>query len=551
MTKSQSTNPDITDSLLSEHFATLATAPEGIARLRDLILQLAVQGKLGTQDEGDEPALKLVERIRNEKDLLVKEGKLKSGKPLEKTNVAPYNVPDGWQWCQLGEISEIIMGNSPPGDTYNIYGDGVPLINGPTEFSKNPLGKTIVSQYTTQPTKFCKENDLLICVRGATTGRTNIAGFDACVGRGVAVIRSPLIQSYLNLIILTKAQQILDMGTGSTFPSISQNDLLTLLVPLPPLAEQHRIVAKVDRLMALCDELEARQQQERAGCLKLSTASLAGLQNATHPEEFERLWAQVCDSFDLLLDCPENVVLLRQTILDLAIQGYLDCQNNEQNRSKTTVCSSQKKKVQSDIDISISIPEWWIYSNINDISLKITDGEHATPKRSYSGFPLLSARNIGNSSILLEDVDYVEEHEFLRIRKRCDPNKDDILISCSGSVGRVAICDKDNYYVMVRSAALIKPDKNRIDSRFLVYCLQSPFLQKQIKKKSRITAQANLFIGKIKELAIPLPPLTEQHRIIAKVDTLMAWCDALEARLKERAMVQGKLAGAIVKGITT
>ena len=236
--------------------------PENVTVLRQTFLQLAVQGRLVRQEPGDEPVGKLVDRIRKEKERLVKEGKSKQEEPLGK--IKEMKIPDAWQLCHLGEISEIIMGNSPPGETYNSSGDGVPLINGPTEFSKPPLGKTIISQYTTQPTKFCKENDLLICVRGATTGRTNIAGFDACVGRGVAVIRSPSIQSYLNLFILTKAQQILDMGTGSTFPSISQNDLLTIQVPLPPLAEQHRIVARVDALMALCDALES-QLKERAG----------------------------------------------------------------------------------------------------------------------------------------------------------------------------------------------------------------------------------------------------------------------------------------------
>jgi type I restriction enzyme, S subunit len=235
--------------------------PENVGTLRQTILQLAVQGRLVRQHPGDELASVLLERIKRERGRLIKEGKNKREKSLEKIKELPYKMHEGWQLCQLGEISEIIMGNSPPGNTYNIYGDGVPLINGPTEFSKPPLGKTIVSQYTTQPTKFCKEHDLLICVRGATTGRTNIAGFDACIGRGVAVIRSTSIQSYLNLFILTKAQTILEMGIGSTFPSISQNDLLTILVPLPPLAEQHRIVAKVDALMALCDALEARLKE--------------------------------------------------------------------------------------------------------------------------------------------------------------------------------------------------------------------------------------------------------------------------------------------------
>jgi len=157
----------------------------------------------------------------------------------------------------MGEIAEIMMGNSPPGDSYNENGNGIPLINGPVEFSKGPFGYTNKTKFTTKPTKLCEENDLLICVRGSTTGRTNIAGFPACIGRGVAAIRARIHQQYVNYLVLSMRQQIYDLGTGSTFPSVSYGQLMELPIPLPPLAEQRRIVARVDLLMSLCDKLEA------------------------------------------------------------------------------------------------------------------------------------------------------------------------------------------------------------------------------------------------------------------------------------------------------
>ena len=131
-------------------------------------------------------------------------------------------------------------------------------------------------------------------------------------------------------------------------PRLGTVDALNTIIPLPPLAEQHRIVAKVDRLMALCDELEARQQQEWVGCLKLGTATLAGLQNATHPAEFERQWAQVCDAFDLILDCPENVAVLRQTILQLAVQGRLVRQEPGDEPASVLIEKIRKEKDQFD-----------------------------------------------------------------------------------------------------------------------------------------------------------------------------------------------------------
>ena len=237
-----------------DNFNLLYDAPETVGQLRQAILQLAVQGKLVAQDEGDEPAAVVMEKIKGENERLVKKSKVFTS--IKKESV-PFVLPNYWEWTRLGEIAEITMGNSPPGNTYNENGEGVPLINGPVEFSKGPFGLTKKSKFTTKPTKFCEEADLLICVRGSTTGRTNVAGFKACIGRGVAAVHSKVYQPYINYFILSMRQQIYDLGTGSTFPSISQKHLVSFLVPLPPLKEQKRIVAKVDQLMTLCDELEA------------------------------------------------------------------------------------------------------------------------------------------------------------------------------------------------------------------------------------------------------------------------------------------------------
>ncbi|GAH50198.1 unnamed protein product, partial [marine sediment metagenome] len=141
------------------------------------------------------------------------------------------------------------------------------------------------------------------------------------------------------------------------------------------------------------------------------------------------------------------------------------------------------------------LPEGWEWCHIDDIAFKVTDGEHATPLRADKGFYLLSARNVTNQGINLSNVDYVGEHEYNRIRRRCDPDIDDILISCSGSVGRVCLVDKSNTYVMVRSAALIKPSLKDIYSKYVCYCLRSNLVQNQIIIKSRQMAQANLFLA--------------------------------------------------------
>ncbi|RLS45174.1 MAG: restriction endonuclease subunit S, partial [Planctomycetota bacterium] len=155
-------------------------------------------------------------------------------------------MKNGWQAKRLSDVCEIIMGTSPPGETYNTTGEGVPLINGPVEFSRGSFGKTVRTKFTTAPNKLCKENDLILCVRGSTTGKMNIAGFDACIGRGVAAIRAKEYQPWINHFISSKTEDIFRLGTGATFPNISTAALAGLTLHMPPLAEQRRIVGILD-----------------------------------------------------------------------------------------------------------------------------------------------------------------------------------------------------------------------------------------------------------------------------------------------------------------
>ena len=152
-----------------------------------------------------------------------------------------------WTVKPLGKAAEVTMGSSPPGESYNDEGKGVPLINGPVEFSEGDFGLTVLGKFTTEPTRMCRTGDLLLCVRGSTTGRTNIAGFDACIGRGVASIRAKEDQRFLNHFIRTQQQRLFDLGNGSTFLSITQEQLVSVQVTLPPLPEQRRIAAILDK----------------------------------------------------------------------------------------------------------------------------------------------------------------------------------------------------------------------------------------------------------------------------------------------------------------
>jgi type I restriction enzyme, S subunit len=185
------------------------------------------------------------------------------------------------------------------------------------------------------------------------------------------------------------------------------------------------------------------------------------------------------------------------------------------------------------------IPEEWNVLPLSECAKRITDGEHLTPRRSSSGYYLLSARNILNGRVDLSDVDYVGEDEYRRIRQRCNPETGDVLISCSGTVGRVATVPPGLQCVMVRSAALIKPDLTKLSGLFIQYFLQSAAGQKQIVASLNQGAQANLFLNHIQTLRIPIPPTkAEQEGIAEALSDADALIESLEHLIVKKHLVK-------------
>jgi type I restriction enzyme, S subunit len=180
-----------------------------------------------------------------------------------------------WEVKTLGEIAEVVMGQSPVGTSYNRDGDGYPLINGPTEFTdKHP----IKIQWTNQPTKFCKKDDILLCVRGSSTGRINIANDDYCIGRGIAAIRAKagVDAKYTTFQVDCAVKTILALTTGSTFPNIDGKSIRSIEVPLPSLSEQCAIAYILSDMDAEITALEQKRDKTRALKLGMMQELLTG-----------------------------------------------------------------------------------------------------------------------------------------------------------------------------------------------------------------------------------------------------------------------------------
>jgi type I restriction enzyme S subunit len=548
-----------------EKFDQFAEPPDAVAKMRELICQLAVQGRLVPQDQTEEPATILLEKINKARATLSPN---RRGQDETRTTgldgeSTPYSAPPGWVWTPLGDVQVFTNGYAFKSEDYQPSGVGIIRMG---ELGANgeidETGMKYVSDEIAQslPDTFrVRPGDLLMGMSGSigklAINRSNKTYLlNQRVGRLVPIL---IEKAFLHVFLKTVEQHYLRISFGMAIKNLSTKQINETPFPLPPLAEQKRIVAKVDELMALCDRLEAQRQEREGRHAALARASLARFADAPTPVNLNFLFHT---SYTIR---PAD---LRKSILALAIQGKLVPQdandepahhliNRAQEERKQLIEAGVIKKVRpleenGTTEEFLALPENWALSSLDDIALKITDGEHATPTREDQGYYLLSARNVRDGFIDVSDVDYVGKDEFERIRKRCDPNKGDILLSCSGSVGRVAVVDADCKYAMVRSAALIKHSQRNVDSHYLSLALRSPCLQRQIERSSKQSAQANLFIEPIRRLIVPLPPLAEQRRIVARVDQLMALVDELDAQLAASRVTAEKLMEAIVIQLT-
>ena len=253
-------------SKLDAGIAALERIRVKIKTYRQAVLKYAFEGKLTEKWRENnknqlEPAIKILERIKKN---------YFESQQLSKNNTETFKnkLPCNWSWINIGSISKVIMGQSPPGDSYNTQGKGTPLINGPVEFGTTAFSSTKKVKFTNRPKKLCKTGDLILCVRGSTTGRMNIAGFDACIGRGVAALRAYSDQDYFNYFIHSIEKELLRIGTGSTFPNININQIKTYSIPFPPILEQRQIAKEIERRFENADRVEEVVKK----CLKKAEA---------------------------------------------------------------------------------------------------------------------------------------------------------------------------------------------------------------------------------------------------------------------------------------
>ncbi len=542
-------------------------SPYGIKKLRELILELAVRGMLVAQHPDDEPASVLLGKIAKEKARLIKEGKVKKQKSLPeiRDEEKPFDLPKGWEWARLGDIAVVQAGFAFKSTHFNEDGDGLPLIR------IRDVGQPFTNTYYSGEYKeefLVKTGDYLVGMDGqfrVASWVNELALLNQRVAR-LIFFYDVLGQRFIAEGLQARLAELQGVKAYTTVDHLSGKQISEAVIALPPLAEQHRIVAKVDELMALCDRLERQQADSSATHQTLVETLLATLTAAPDHQEFAESWQRIAIHFDTLFTTEESIDQLKQTILQLAVLGKLVLQDPNDEPASVLLEKIVKEKARlikegkirketplpkiTEEEESFDIPKGWAFTrfeNIVNITSGVTKGRKLAGRKVVS-VPYLRVANVQRGFLglgMMKEIEIPkEELEKFTVVAR------DLLVTEGGDwdkVGRTAIWKGELPLVAhqnhVFKARLIIEEQNEF---WLEKYLNSFIAREYFANSSKQTTNlASINKTQLRGCIVPMPPLAEQHRIVAKVDELMALCDQLKAKLTQSQEQSEKLIDAM------
>ncbi|TNJ39596.1 restriction endonuclease subunit S [Phaeobacter sp. B1627] len=568
---------------LLEVYEQISEAPDAIARLRRFVLDLAVRGKLVepilTEGNGAELArLIAADKAEKEKAGLIKPAKAPKGATRE----IGLEIPEHWHALLMVDVLDELQtgpfGSSLKKSDYAV--GGVPVINPASIVNEaiRPVAEMAVGANTLDRlASFKLQRGDIVMARRGEMGRCALvdeteAGW--LCGTGSLILRPSklLFAKYLVLLIGSPYSRhyLAGSAVGATMQNLNQSILLSLPIGLPPEPEQHRIVAKVDELMALCDRLEEVRTTREEVRDKLTAASLACLTAPdTSPENFAAHARFALEALPPLTTRPDQIKTLRQTILNLAVHGklveqdpadepasqlvkriedqreeYLAADYPNPSEAKT----QRKKQKQQIVPPGLpALPDGWCWTTLQQSSLMVIDCKNKTAPYSDKGIRLIRTTNVRDGKMNSNDQKFVTEATYEAWSLRGKPQPGDILITREAPMGEVCIIPEGEKICLGQRMMLARLVPDTIDPRFMLYSLRDPNLMERVQDKPLGMTVQHLRVGGVETLLVALPPLSEQHRIVAKLDALMNLCDQLEAALTTTDTTRTRLLEALLK----
>lgn len=542
----------------------------GVKKLRELILDLAVRGLLVPQDPNDEPASVLLMRLHGERDLLVTNKIIRKPKVLKDVSDTefPSSIPTGWVRVRLNDIGDWGAGATPLRSRSEFYGGAI------SWFKSGELNADFISHSEETVTELAlkesslrlnKSGDVLLAMYGATIGKASILTLPATTNQ--AVCACTVFNGVGNVFLLTLLKayrpRFLAIGVGGAQPNISREKIIDTPIALPPLAEQHRIVTKVDELMALCDTLEQQQEDSIQAHETLVETLLEALTDAVDADVFQAAWQRISEYFDVLFTTEHSIDKLKETILQLAVMGKLVPQDPSDEPASELLKNIVAKKEQlvkeklikkqkplteiTDEEKPFNLPRGWVWTTLSNLG---TFFGGKTPSKNNS-------RYWGGSIPWVTPKDMKVNDIFGAQDKVTQLAIDDGLglVDCESLlfVARSGILRRAFPVAITRVECTVNQDLKVLSlfdkklSRY-VHLMMKGFEGYILNNLTKIgTTVESLKFDEFSRHYFLLPPLAEQHRIVAKVDQLMALCDQLKDSLQQAQQTQIHLTDAVVE----
>jgi type I restriction enzyme, S subunit len=547
---------------LPDHLDLIATAPAGIQKLRGLILELAVRGKLVPQDPNDEPASDLLKRIAKERARLEVEGTCKKSKakPLDAGDAPPFELPAGWVLSQLSDLALVLNGRAYSKD--ELLSEGAPVLRVGNLFTSNHW---YYSNLQLEADKYCDQGDLLYSWS---------ASFGPFIWQGPKVIyhyhiwklrlfdESSLSKEFFYKFLLEKTAEIKAAGHGVSMIHMTKEKMEKILVALPPLAEQHRIVAKVDELMALCDRLEAEQADAGAAHARLVATLLGTLTQSADAANWQRL----AEHFDTLFTTEASLDALKQTILQLAVMGKLVPQdpNDEPASELLKRVAKERARLEAegacrklkpvlpvgDEEQAFSLPIGWKWSRFSAYAIDVSTGPFGSMLHQtdyvLGGIPLVNPSHMIGGRIVPEKHVAVAESKAMEL-SNYRLQDGDIVMARRGEVGRTALVTRNEDGWLCGTGSFVIRLASEAPRRFIVMLFRAASVRRYLGDEAVGTTMVNLNHGILNNMPVAIPPFAEQHRIVAKVDELLALVDRLKADLADSSAQQERLATTLIE----
>lgn len=550
-------------------FGHIANAPGGIARLRELILQFAISGRLVEQKDDDTCSSDLIEANKRRKRELIENKELKriaDPRPVQQKEF-PWELPKTWSWVRLGAVTN--YGDAPKIEFKDVTSDTWVLeLEDIEKVSSKLLKKVFASERKFKSTKNgfpC--GAVLYGKLRPYLDKVLIADTEGVCSTEISPISfyENINANYLRWYL--KSPFFISYADGSTYgmnlPRLGTDSAREALFPFPPLEEQSRIVTKVDELMALCDQLEAQQQERRTLQNQMRQATLQAVAASQSPHELKESWQRLQVNFAKLFSMPEDVEALRSTILDLAIAGYLSeesiedervvdfIERNERSKQARLNSGEMKRKKASSTDVyqlELETPDHWAKIVLEDL-FQFIDYRGKTPTKTENGVVLVTAKNVRPRRLNKEPIEYISKKSYQEWMTRGFPKLGDLLFTTEAPLGNVARIEEEPTFALAQRVINFQPFAD-LNTKCAMYFMLSPIYQNLLDRNSTGMTAKGIKAAKLKQLELPIPPIQEQQRIVNRIERLFCVCDELESSLSRGGKVSKALAIASVSALT-